>query len=137
MKITGGRTELPTLKAAAANPSPGSDLLQRQPSPRRTPRRRIKNSGGVRLRKEIGGGSAGRRSRPQTPLLRWKFNEDVEDSVVCTAEEDGRKCHRKTRAAVSVRKLAAGIWRLQLPEVTSNGEKLGFQVNLSKKVLCF
>ncbi|XP_031116199.1 uncharacterized protein LOC116019941 [Ipomoea triloba] len=131
MKITGGRTELPTLKAA--NASPGSDLLQRQPSPRRTPRRRIRSSGaGVRLRKDIAGGSAGtgRRSRPQTPLLRWKFNEDVvEDSV---AEEGcpsnlGRKCHRKTRAAVSVRQLAAGIWRLQLPEVPSNGEKLGFQ----------
>nr|GMD53202.1 stress response protein NST1-like [Ipomoea batatas] len=131
MKITGGRTELPTLKAA--NASPGSDLLQRQPSPRRTPRRRIRSSGaGVRLRKDIGGGSAGtgRRSRPQTPLLRWKFNEDVvEDSVAedgCPSNL-GRKCHRKTRAAVSVRQLAAGIWRLQLPEVPSNGEKLGFQ----------
>ncbi|CAH9052516.1 unnamed protein product [Cuscuta epithymum] len=130
MKITGGNIELPpTSHSKSPNPSPEPDLLQRHPSSRRLPRRKIKSSGaGVRLRKDISGASAVRRSRPQTPLLRWKLDEDVGVSSGYDVQEDSldRKCHQKTIAPLSARKLAAGIWRLQLPEVP-NGENLGFQ----------
>ena len=50
--------------------------------------------------------------------------------------EEGRRAGRKGRkgreAAVSARKLAAGLWRLHSPEMVSSGGKrsgqLGFQV---------
>ncbi|XP_019194333.1 PREDICTED: eukaryotic translation initiation factor 5B-like isoform X2 [Ipomoea nil] len=138
MKITGASVELPAIPSSSKPQDPPQKPCV---PPRKQPRRRIKNSGGgVRVRKDVGGGSQGRRSRPETPLLQWKFNEGVEegDNACVVAEEvsppppeNRRKCQRKHRAAVSVRKLAAGLWRLQLPEVPSNGvEKLGFQAGV-------
>nr|GMC72454.1 eukaryotic translation initiation factor 5B-like isoform X1 [Ipomoea batatas] len=133
MKITGAATAgLPAIPSSKPQDPPQK--------PRKQPRRRIKNSGaGVRLRKDVGGGgSQGRRSRPETPLLHWKFNEGVEGDNACgvvadevSPPENRRKFQRKHRDAVSVRRLAAGLWRLQLPEVNSNGvEKLGFQAGV-------
>lgn len=88
----------------------------------------------------------GRRSRPETPLLKWKVEDrKTERGGVVVEEEDDdyederetstrRKDRRKTTRPVSVRKLAAGLWRLQVPDaVVSGGERkvkegLGFQV---------
>ncbi|XP_015082878.1 uncharacterized protein LOC107026430 [Solanum pennellii] len=125
MKVTANnRAELPAIASSKlVNTLPDSDLLQKPFCSRKPPRRKIKNSGGagVRLRRDIAGAPGGKRSRPSTPLLRWKYNEDVNDNA-CTWEdkstvEVGRKSGRKVRNLVSARKLAAGLWRLQLPEV--------------------
>lgn len=125
MKVTANnRAELPAIASSKlVNTLPDSDLLQNPFCSRKPPRRKIKNSGGagVRLRRDIAGAPGGKRSRPSTPLLRWKYNEDVNDNA-CTWEDKstvelGRKSGRKVRNLVSARKLAAGLWRLQLPEV--------------------
>ncbi|KAK6774178.1 hypothetical protein RDI58_029417 [Solanum bulbocastanum] len=128
MKITGDKAELPAVTF------PGLDLLQKPTSTRKPPRRKTNNfAAGVKLRRDIGGNTPkGRRSRPETPLLRWKFNEDIHDNgsvkeETSTVEVD-RKCSRNNvRGVVSVRKLGAGLFRQQqLPEV-KKGQKLGFQ----------
>lgn len=82
--------------------------------------------------KREGGQAAGKRSRPETPLLQWKFidNREKDDSVQDEklTSEIGRRSGRKVKGGrdvvVSARKLAAGLWRLQLPEVPSNGGEL-------------
>lgn len=134
MKITGGKTESPAvLSSRLPNPLPEVDLLQKPVQSKKPPRRRSKGSGnGVRLRKDASGK---RSSRPETPLLRWKFDEGgggnegskVEEKESLPAEV-GRRNNRKVKTFVSARKLAAGIWRMQLPEVQAAGERLGFQV---------
>lgn len=98
---------------------------------------------------KLDGAAGGRRSRPETPLLRWKFNDagkekdanvlDVDEKI---APEHGQKSGRKVRkgkeVTVSARRLAAGLWRLQLPEVDAvrgggwgrqkSKDPLGFEV---------
>ncbi|KAK8971271.1 hypothetical protein KSP40_PGU015859 [Platanthera guangdongensis] len=84
--------------------------------------------------------SRGGRSGPATPLLRWKF-EDTGYSGKPPHDAEG-KTNQKSRnawgrkeAIVSSRKLAAGIWHLQLMEVTGSrggarettGIPLGFE----------
>lgn len=129
MKITGGKPELPAvLSSRLSNPLPEVDLLQKPVQSKKPPRRRSKGSGnGVRLRKDASGK---RSSRPETPLLRWKFDEGgdskVEENETLPAEV-ARRNNRKVKTFVSARKLAAGIWRMQLPEVQAAGEGLGFQ----------
>lgn len=131
MKITSGKTELPTRQL---NPLPDGDILQKSVQSKKPTRRKSKGSGnGVRLRKD-----GKRSSRPETPLLRWKFNEVGDDNNGVNMEENesppvaaepGRRNSRKMKSIVSARKLAAGIWRMQLPEVPTagGGERLGFQ----------
>lgn len=134
MKITAGEKELQEgLSSKQLNPLQSLDLLEKPSKAGKPPRRKSRGSGnGVRLRKDSGGK---RSSRPETPLLQWKFDEvGVEDGNEFSKEEKsppegGRRNGRKVRAVVSARKLAAGIWRMQLPEVsTGGGERLGFQV---------
>ncbi|XP_060187826.1 uncharacterized protein LOC132617000 [Lycium barbarum] len=125
MKVTANNkvNELPSITSSnLVNPLPDSDLLHKPF--RKPPRRKIKNSGagaGVRLKRDIGGVPGGKKSRPNTPLLRWKYNEDVNDNVCSLNDKStvelGRKSGRKVKNLVSARKLAAGLWRLQLPEV--------------------
>ncbi|XP_027170256.1 uncharacterized protein LOC113770098 [Coffea eugenioides] len=133
MKITAGEKELQQGPSSTPfNPFQSSDLLEKPSKSSKPHRRKSRGSGnGVRLRKDSGGK---RSSRPETPLLRWKFDEvGVEDeNELCKQEksqpEAARNNGRKVRAVVSARKLAAGIWRMQLPEVsTGGGEQLGFQ----------
>ncbi|KAL0909561.1 hypothetical protein M5K25_020441 [Dendrobium thyrsiflorum] len=91
-------------------------------------------------RRTDGAFASGRRSGPGTPLLRWKFEE--EDCSCRPLSEAGGNTPRKARSArgrekqaVSARKLAAGIWHLQLKEVTlsggsgreASGTSLGFE----------
>ena len=139
MKITAGKKELQQCPSSTPfNPFQSSDLLEKPSKSSKPHRRKSRGSGnGVRLRKDSGGK---RSSRPETPLLRWKFDEvGVEDeNEFCKQEksppEAGRNNGRKVRAVVSARKLAAGIWRMQLPGVSpGGGEKLGFQVGFCKR----
>ncbi|CAN4096701.1 unnamed protein product [Withania somnifera] len=125
MKITGDEAELPTITSLQL------DLLQKPTNAHKPPRRKTNNfATGVKLRRNIGGTTPnGRRSRPGTPLLRWKFNEDIHDNVSAKDEvsllELDRKCSRNVRTMVSARKLAAGLFRQQLQ--VDHGQKLGFQ----------
>lgn len=129
MKITGNEAELPAITF------PQLDLFQKSTNTRKPPRRKTNNfAAGVKLRRDIGGTTPkGRRSRPETPLLRWKFNEDIHENASVKEEtsplELDRQCSRNNvRTVVSVRKLAAGLFRQQqLPEV-NHGQKLGFEV---------
>ncbi|XP_073138153.1 uncharacterized protein [Henckelia pumila] len=128
MKITLGRasvqeTKFPQVSLDSPHPS---DLSHKSTFTRKWPRRRIKNSGiGVLLKRGVGNPSAKRGSHPETPIQRWKLDAigDENDSV---AEEKssldaGLSSCRKDRAAVSARKLAAGLRRLHLPEYPSHG----------------
>ncbi|KAI3673804.1 hypothetical protein L6452_39934 [Arctium lappa] len=135
MKIT-GKTDLPAIiSSKVLNFTPDSDLLEK-PILRKQVSRKSRNSGGGGRRRRDGGAAVGRRgSRPETPLLRWKFDEGKEvveeekggDFESGKPPEGGRKSGRKVKggkdaaATVSARKLAAGLWRLQLPEVRVNG----------------
>ncbi|KAJ0044624.1 hypothetical protein Pint_04147 [Pistacia integerrima] len=99
-------------------------------------RKKTRNPSLSRVRKP---GAPGRRSRPETPLLKWKVEDKERNRKVEVEEEevneDGRRSrwkHRKAAAVVSARKLAAGLWRLQGSENGSGGrgqclDRLGFQ----------
>ncbi|XP_042042531.1 uncharacterized protein LOC121787757 [Salvia splendens] len=103
------------------SPRNPSDLPEKPGFPPRKPPRRKAHSG-VRLRRESGAPTTKRSSRPETPLLRWKFDEnnvaaDGEEEKAGEAVRNGR---RRNRAGVSSRKLAAGLWRLRLAELQDN-----------------
>ncbi|MFS7940684.1 putative protein BRANCHLESS TRICHOME [Helianthus anomalus] len=134
MKIT-RKTDLPAVTSSKIQTfSPDSDLLQKPISKKQSSRKTRNSGGGVRLKRD-GVPAAGKRgSRPETPLLRWKFadgkevDEDVKDVEVESHKQVvvGRKSGRKMRrggdvATVSARKLAAGLWRLQPPDVGGTG----------------
>ncbi|KAJ0966160.1 hypothetical protein J5N97_027298 [Dioscorea zingiberensis] len=112
--------------AAGVSPRLSAKTLARSPdtsyqaAARKPRRRRIRSavlSGGVT--------AGGRRSGPATPLVRWKF--DVGDLSADVAPDEGAKVRRKRSGtgapAVSARRLAAGIWQLQLPEAGSGRGK--------------
>lgn len=123
------------------------------PPIRKPPQRKSRNGfsgAGVRLKRD--GAPSGKRSRPETPLLRWKVDDKVKgtpkvyDSVNDdkSVTEVGRKMRREKPVLISARKLAAGLWRLQFPEVPSsvagNGvsnHQLGFQVFDTKNYSSF
>ncbi|KAK6132943.1 hypothetical protein DH2020_033327 [Rehmannia glutinosa] len=134
MKITVERTSAREIEIQPPqNPPPPPDLPHKFSFPPKPPRRRKKTPGaGVRLKRESGAPSAKRGSRPETPLLRWKFDEGngknnpVEEDK--SSGEAGRKSGRRIRSVVSARKLAAGLWRLSLPEIQTNvGQRVGLQ----------
>ncbi|XP_040942930.1 probable DNA double-strand break repair Rad50 ATPase isoform X2 [Gossypium hirsutum] len=143
MKVT-GKASLPAT-FSGRNPT-DADL---KPTTKRKARnRRWKRVGGTPV--------VGRRSRPETPLLKWKVEErekergkekgrGVEEELEDEVEEEenggrrggGRGHRRKGAPKVSARKLAAGLWLLQLPEtVTSSvaerrSDRLGFKIEPS------
>ncbi|XP_004500060.1 uncharacterized protein [Cicer arietinum] len=110
----------PFAASIAPNHSPHSDLRPHRRTSRRKPR-----TPGNRFRRS--GASTGRRSRPESPSSKWKIPNNSEvnggggggggDPV----EEFNRK-NEKQPVTVSARKLAAGLWRLQLPEVAVAGD---------------
>ena len=118
-------------------PLPDSDLqLERPPSARR----KTRASGLPRLKRA--GFPSGKRSRPETPLLKWKIEDneddrerrkdqnDLDEEREEGARRDTRKGRKGREVPMSARKLAAGLWRLQLPEmgVERRTAQLGFQV---------
>ncbi|KAG4203946.1 hypothetical protein ERO13_A04G016800v2 [Gossypium hirsutum] len=127
MKVT-GKTSLPAT-FPVRNPT-DVDLMLAE-------KRKTRNM----RRKRVSAPLVGRRSRPGTPLLKWKKEEGEKVKVELEEEEEeeedggrrgGVRGRRKKRASkVSARKLAAGLWRLHLPEtVTPCGERmhrLGFK----------
>ncbi|KAJ6724593.1 hypothetical protein OIU85_022506 [Salix viminalis] len=91
------------------------------------PRRKTRNPSLIRLRRP-----------PETPLLKWKTQEDKnkdnndrnKNVGVEVEEVSGRHRSFRRRDHVSARKLAAGLWRLQLPHTVhevSRRDQLGFQ----------
>ncbi|XP_048429272.1 uncharacterized protein LOC103951353 [Pyrus x bretschneideri] len=123
-------------------PPPDSDLHLHRPT---TTRKKTRAPGSVRLKRA--GLPTGKRSRPETPLLKWKIDQGPEERQghgergrdQNAPEEErvdgGRRKGRKGKeASLSARKLAAGLWRLQSPEMGSgvpgrNGQ-LGFQPDI-------
>ncbi|KAJ8763633.1 hypothetical protein K2173_003105 [Erythroxylum novogranatense] len=90
------------------------------------PHRWTRNPRFTRLKRV--GAPAGRRSRPETPLSKWKIEDrvaNVDDEKSLKVEEEKKKCvgrgRRRSVTAVSARKLSAGLWRLQLPETEVDG----------------
>ncbi|XP_017642288.1 uncharacterized protein LOC108483417 isoform X2 [Gossypium arboreum] len=143
MKVT-GKSSMPAT-FSGRNPT-DADL---KPTTKRKARnRRWKRVGGTPV--------VGRRSRPETPLLKWKVEErekergkekgrGVEEELEDEVEEEekggrrggGRGHRRKGASKVSARKLAAGLWRLQLPETLTSSvaerrsDRLGFKIEPS------
>lgn len=116
-----------------AFPLPDSDL---QPDRPPSARRKTRASGFPRLKRA--GLPTGKRSRPETPLLKWKIEDNADDAKERRKdqndleEEGGGGARRKGKEVpLSARKLAAGLWRLQLPETgveRRSEQQLGFQV---------
>ncbi|KAL5101318.1 hypothetical protein RYX36_005645 [Vicia faba] len=111
------------------NPTQDSDLLPAKPFQRRKPR-----TPRTRLRKYGGSGGGGKRSRPETPLLKWKIHEKNDDAVEKSSparlsRRVGRDVRKQTEVGSSVRRIAAGLWRLHQPEVVvvDSQRRLGFQ----------
>ena len=144
MKVSSKKPQHPAPFPPARNELPDLDLQCRPPSSRAT-RRTIRSPARVRRLSA----PVGKRSRPETPLLKWKIEEpenedyevqeEAEKKLPLETSQRGRCRGTKGRkAVVSARKLAAGIWRLQLQEaVASEGRNgglrrredlLGFQV---------
>ncbi|GLT62086.1 hypothetical protein SLA2020_347590 [Shorea laevis] len=131
MKVT-GKLDLPAT-FSGNNPS-DADLNY-------TTWRKTRNPSLTRVKRV--GAQVGRRSRPETPLLKWKVEdrERGKERTGAVDDEDeggGRRGSRSGRrrkgaTTVSARKLAAGLWRLQLPERVAigggerRGDQLGFQ----------
>ncbi|KAK7387083.1 hypothetical protein VNO78_27581 [Psophocarpus tetragonolobus] len=119
MKLSGDSTR--PFQPTIAAPSPDSDLLPHRRHSRRHPR-----TPATRLRR-----SAGRRSRPETPFSKWKIHDTARQRTNGGGaghdplEELCRKREAPPHpAAVSARKLAAGLWRLQVPEAAA-GNSIG------------
>ncbi|CAH8335363.1 unnamed protein product [Eruca vesicaria subsp. sativa] len=145
MKVTGKPYQTATLP----NSNSETNLFTNPPDLRALQRattvtkRRARNPSLTRQRRSAVPG--GRRSRPETPLLKWKVEDRKTERGGVVVEEDDdyedereatsrRKDRRKTTRPVSVRKLAAGLWRLQVPDAVVSGggerkvkEGLGFQ----------
>ncbi|KAL2316762.1 hypothetical protein Fmac_030638 [Flemingia macrophylla] len=121
MKFSGkGSLAAGIASESVVSPSPDSDLQPAKLFHRRKPK-----TPGTRLRRQ-----GGKRSRPETPLLKWKIhdNDPLEDdqksSVAASRRKTCRSAKKHTEAVVSARRLAAGLWRLHLPEkATGDGEK--------------
>ncbi|KAG0469829.1 hypothetical protein HPP92_016529 [Vanilla planifolia] len=94
----------------------------------------------IGIRRVDGPASSGRRSFPATPMIRWNL-ECAERSGKLTPEvgdrtfRKGKNALGRTVETLSARKIAAGIWHLQLKEVTlregggreATGANLGFE----------
>ncbi|TKY57283.1 hypothetical protein E2542_SST21729 [Spatholobus suberectus] len=106
MKFPGEASFPAGIASRTVNPSPDSDLQPAKPFPRRRPR-----TPGTRLRRH-----GGKRSRPETPLLKWKIHddpleEDQKSSVAGFRRRTCRTAKKQTVVAMSARRLAAGLWR--------------------------
>ncbi|KAG8043556.1 hypothetical protein GUJ93_ZPchr0458g22491 [Zizania palustris] len=104
--------------AGAAAPAPAAAVR----TPRRLRRRALKASGSG---SGSGGGGGGRRSGPATPLLKWDVGSGAEKG----GERAGGSAAKAPRD-VSVRRLAAGVWRLRPPDAVAGGGERRVHVGL-------
>ncbi|GAU40043.1 hypothetical protein TSUD_258370 [Trifolium subterraneum] len=127
--------QYPPLGISSKNLIPHHDsdlqpLKQFQRRKPKTPRTRLKKYG------TSGGG--GKRSRPETPLLKWKIHDKIEDLVdeekkLSSPAKVSRRISRNVKkkkqmeVTVSVRRLAAGLWRLHQPEMVVDDSQRRFQ----------
>ncbi|XVF03873.1 hypothetical protein REPUB_Repub05bG0030500 [Reevesia pubescens] len=130
MKVT-GKASLPATFSGWNNPT---DVDLKPTTTTTTTKRRTRNT---RWKRVGAPAVVGRRSRPETPLLKWKMEERergrekgsgdgvekelVEEEEDCSRRGGSRGRQRKGASNVSARKLAAGLWRLQLPETVTVG----------------
>ncbi|KAA0033992.1 E3 ubiquitin-protein ligase BRE1A-like [Cucumis melo var. makuwa] len=134
-KVSAKKPQLPAPFPPTLNQLPDLDLHYKPGSSRPT-RRRIRSP--ARVRRVVA--PVGKRSRPETPLLKWKVDDPGSGGDGVQMEEDEKKLAMEKRqrgrfrgskgrkVVVSARKLAAGIWRLQLQEaVASEGRNGGDQ----------
>ncbi|XP_073039656.1 uncharacterized protein [Primulina eburnea] len=124
MKITVERanTRETHLPGRSAGIPPPSDLSHKPSFMRKPPRRKSKTPRvGVLLKREVGVSSVKRSSHPETPLLKWKVDVGNEKSDSAENEKSSTEAGRRSGEVVSARKLAAGLWRLRLPEFHING----------------
>ncbi|RCV35499.1 hypothetical protein SETIT_7G244300v2 [Setaria italica] len=111
------RSATATAAAAASCAAPAAAAAPSLRTPRRLRRRPVKAS--------ASGG--GRRSGPATPLLKWDVGGGGgggEGRKVGGGEEAGAGAREKARE-VSVRRLAAGVWRLRPPEAVAGATAAG------------
>ncbi|OEL23447.1 hypothetical protein BAE44_0015534 [Dichanthelium oligosanthes] len=94
--------------AAAAAPAPAAAPSLRTP---RRPRRRP-----VKAPASASAPGGGRRSGPATPLLKWDVGGGEGRKLGGGGEEAPGASAREKAREVSVRRLAAGVWRLRPPE---------------------
>ncbi|KAG2574888.1 uncharacterized protein LOC120641841 [Panicum virgatum] len=104
-------------RSATAAPAPAAAPSLR--TPRRLRRRPVKASASA----SAPGG--GRRSGPATPLLKWDVGVGGggrgDGRKLGGVEEAGASAREKQAREVSVRRLAAGVWRLRQPEAVPGG----------------
>ncbi|CAH2053230.1 unnamed protein product [Thlaspi arvense] len=118
MKFTGKSNSTATLPATLPNltGSHKATIRARKLKPRLTRQRRS----GVPGR---------RRSRPETPLLKWKVEDRNRERCDAVEDDDSDnqvdnkspKILRRGTKPNTVRGLAAGVWRLQVPDAVSSG----------------
>jgi hypothetical protein len=118
----------PDAAAGAVRPEPQAEMSSRNRSaascaapaaapslrtPRRLRRRPVKAAA-------PGPGGGGRRSGPATPLLKWDVGGRRGEGTKAADEAGDAARARETKAReVSVRRLAAGVWRLRPPEAVA------------------
>ncbi|CAN0901028.1 Uncharacterized protein At5g41620 [Linum grandiflorum] len=146
MKVTAGKPDPSAALLAASsvltsNVLPNNSNQQKPVSDLVRPHRRRTRSL-TRLKRVAP--SVGRRSRPETPLLKWKVEESAEqrnggaaedeedhageeEDKVSKSKEEGKRGRRQRSNvnSVSARKLAAGLWRLQSRETAVGGGGFG------------
>ncbi|EAZ32049.1 hypothetical protein OsJ_16230 [Oryza sativa Japonica Group] len=109
-------------RSAAAAAAPAAAPPSAVRTPRRLRRRPLKTASGSG---GGGGGGGGRRSGPATPLLKWDVGNGAEKGG-CRGEKAGGPSEKAAAARdVSVRRLAAGVWRLRPPEAVAGGAAAG------------
>ncbi|CAH8261172.1 unnamed protein product [Arabidopsis lyrata] len=127
MKFTGKSNSTATLPATV--PNLRASHIRRARKPSFTRQRRS----GVSVR---------RLSRPETPILKSKVEDHNSERCVAVEDDDYEdddcnkmRCQERRRSVPpdTVRKLAAGVWRLRVPDDVSSGrdkrskDRLGFQ----------
>ncbi|CAL9221581.1 unnamed protein product [Arabidopsis halleri] len=127
MKFTGKSNSTATLPATV-------------PNLRASHTRRVRKPSFTRQRRS--GVSVRRLRRPETPILKSKVENHNSERCVAVEDDDYEeddcnkmRCQERRRSVPpdTVRKLAAGVWRLRVPDAVSSGgdkrskDRLGFQ----------
>ncbi|CAL0307404.1 unnamed protein product [Lupinus luteus] len=90
--------------------------------PKTSPRTRSKRFGAPKVK----------RSTPETPLLKWKINDQDQTNSSSLTESLRSSNNKQSEVHVSARRLAAGLWRLHKPDMEMSGyrrnkDRLGLQ----------